>query len=189
MPDRKALERPPLFPLIMVIIIAVIGIWTAVFGAWLAVLGGSLYYVIAGIGLIVSAWLLYRGSAAALWVYAIVLAGTLIWALVEVGLDFWQLSPRGNLLVPVAIVLLVPWLTRWLRPRTSAIRGAGIALSAALLASIGVLVVALLLGSARATAAIAAIATAGAVLRPIGSRIIACGFAPLSNNCSATRKR
>jgi glucose dehydrogenase len=41
-PDRKRPERPPLFPLIMTIIIAVIGIWTTVFGAWLAVLGGSL---------------------------------------------------------------------------------------------------------------------------------------------------
>ena len=36
MPDRKAPASPPLFPLIMVIIIAVIGIWTTVFGAWLA---------------------------------------------------------------------------------------------------------------------------------------------------------
>jgi quinoprotein glucose dehydrogenase len=127
----------------MVIIIAVIGVWTTVFGAWLAVLGGSLYYAIAGIGLIVSAVLLYRGSAAALWVYALVLAGTLIWALFEVGLDFWQLSPRGNLLVPIAVALLLPWLTRWLRPGTSAIRGAGIALSVALVASIVVLVIAL----------------------------------------------
>ena len=123
MPDRKRPERPPLFPLIMVIIIAVIGVWTAAFGAWLAVLGGSLYYVIAGIGLIVTAVLVYRASAAALWVYAIVLAGTLIWALAEVGLDFWQLSPRGNLLVPIAVALLLPWVTRWLRPATSAVRG------------------------------------------------------------------
>ena len=78
MPDRKAPERPPLFPLIMVIIIAVIGVWATVFGAWLGVLGGSLYYVIAGIGLLVTAVLLYRGRASALAVYAIVLAGTLI---------------------------------------------------------------------------------------------------------------
>lgn len=143
MPDRKAPERPPLFPLIMVIIIAVIGVWATVFGAWLGVLGGSLYYVIAGIGLLVTAVLLYRGRASALAVYAIVLAGTLIWALAEVGLDFWQLSPRGNLLVPIAVVLLFPWLTRWLRPRTSAVSGAGVALSVALLASIIVLAVSL----------------------------------------------
>ena len=143
MTDRKRPERPPLFPLIMVIVIAVIGIWTAAFGAWLAALGGSLYYVIAGIGLIVSAVLLYRARAAALWVYAIVLAGTLAWAIFEVGLDFWQLSPRGNLLVPIAVLLLLPWLTRWLKPATSAVRGAGIALSVALFASIIVMVIAL----------------------------------------------
>ena len=109
----------------------------------LLLIGGSLYYVLAGIGLLATAVLLYRRNAIALAVYAVVLAGTLIWALAEVGFDFWQLSPRGNLLVPIAVVLLLPWLTRALRPATSAIRGAGLALSAALACSVIVLVAAL----------------------------------------------
>jgi quinoprotein glucose dehydrogenase len=127
----------------MAIIVGLIGLWLTGLGAYLASLGGSLYYVLAGLGLLGTAILLFRRNAAALVVYAVVLAGTLIWAIAEVGLDFWQLSPRGNLLMPIAVVLLLPWLTRALRPATSAIRGAGLALSAALACSVIVLVAAL----------------------------------------------
>ena len=28
------------------------------------------------------------------------------------GFDFWQLAPRGDLLVPIGILLALPWLTR-----------------------------------------------------------------------------
>jgi len=143
MRESSSAERGRLFPLVMAIIVGLLGLWLTGFGAYLAALGGSLYYVLAGIGLIATAVLLFRRNAAALIVYAVVLAGTLIWAIAEVGLDFWQLSPRGNLLVPIAVLLLLPWLTRALRPAASAIRGAGIALSAALAASVVVLVAAL----------------------------------------------
>ena len=77
MRDSNSPGRPPLFPLIMLIIIGVVGAWFAALGAYLALLGGSIYYLLAGIGLIASAVLLYRRNAAALWVFAIVLAGTL----------------------------------------------------------------------------------------------------------------
>ena len=143
MRESNSAERGRLFPLVMAIIVGLIGLWLTGLGAYLAALGGSLYYVLAGIGLLATAVLLYRRNAIALAVYAVVLAGTLIWALAEVGFDFWQLSPRGNLLVPIAVVLLLPWLTRALRPATSAIRGAGLALSAALACSVIVLVAAL----------------------------------------------
>ena len=143
MRESNSAERGRLFPLVMAIIVGLIGLWLTGLGAYLAALGGSLYYVLAGIGLLATAVLLYRRNAIALAVYAVVLAATLIWALAEVGFDFWQLSPRGNLLVPIAVVLLLPWLTRALKPATSAIRGAGLALSAALACSVIVLVAAL----------------------------------------------
>ena len=143
MPESRPAGRPPLFPLVMVIVIAVIGAWSTVGGAWLAALGGSIYYLIAGIGLLATAVLLYRRNSAALAVFAAVLAGTLVWAVAEVGFDFWQLSPRGNLLAPIAVALLLPWLTRWLRPKTGAFHGPGIALSLALLAAVVVLAVAI----------------------------------------------
>jgi quinoprotein glucose dehydrogenase len=142
--DSNTPERAGLFPLVMAIIIGLIGLWLAGLGAWLTAIGGSLYYLLAGIGLIATAVLLYRRNSIALAVYAAVLVGTLIWAVAEVGFDFWQLSPRGNLLVPIAVLLLLPWLTRPLAPATSALRGSGLALSVALLVAIVVMVIALL---------------------------------------------
>jgi quinoprotein glucose dehydrogenase len=127
----------------MAILVGVLGLWLFGFGIYLAALGGSAYYLIAGIGLLATTVLLFRRNSMALALYALVLVGTLIWAIAEVGFDFWQLSPRGNLLVPIAVLLLLPWLTRTLRPVTSALRGAGAALSLALAASVIVLVIAL----------------------------------------------
>src|SRR4051794_38240975 len=74
-------------------------------GAWLAALGGSLYYLVAGIALLATAWLLARRRAEALWVYAALLLGTMIWAVSEVGLDFWSLAPRGDVPVPLGVWL------------------------------------------------------------------------------------
>lgn len=79
-------------------------------GAWLIVLGGSPYYALAGLGFLATGGLLFAGSAAALWVYAAVLLGTLGWALWEVGLDWWPLAARGGVVVLVAIWLVMPWI-------------------------------------------------------------------------------
>jgi quinoprotein glucose dehydrogenase len=127
----------------MVIVLAVIGVWLTVFGGYLAVLGGSVYYVLAGIALLASAVLLYVRDPKALVIYAALLVLTIIWALWEVGSDFWQLAPRGDLLVPIGVLLIVPWLTRTLRP-APALRSAPIvSLAVALVFSAVVAVVAL----------------------------------------------
>ncbi|WP_026791320.1 glucose/quinate/shikimate family membrane-bound PQQ-dependent dehydrogenase [Pleomorphomonas oryzae] len=81
-------------------------------GIYLVVLGGSAYYVLAGGGLLITALLLYRRSAHALTVYAAVLFGTLIWALWEVGFDWWQLGPRGGVPVLLGLWLLLPFVRR-----------------------------------------------------------------------------
>jgi len=136
-------ERPPLFASIMVIVLAVIGVWLTVFGGYLAVLGGSVYYVLAGIALLASAVLLYVRNPNALVIYAALLVLTIVWALWEVGLDFWQLAPRGDLLVPIGILLILPWLTRTLRPAPG-LRSAPVAsLAVALIFSAVVALVAL----------------------------------------------
>jgi len=70
------------------------GLGMALPGLWLALLGGSLYYVVAGSLVIVCAWLVWRGSAFAITLYWLMLAGTLAWSLWEVGLDGWALMPR-----------------------------------------------------------------------------------------------
>ena len=128
---------------ILAIVIGLIGLWLAALGAYLAVLGGSIYYVLAGIALLATAVLLWRRNSTALVIYAALLVATIIWALAEVHLDFWQLSPRGNLLVPLGVLLILPWVTRRLSPRVSLRSGAGLAMAVALVFSAVVLVLAL----------------------------------------------
>nr|WP_294504828.1 membrane-bound PQQ-dependent dehydrogenase, glucose/quinate/shikimate family [uncultured Rhodopila sp.] len=91
------------------IFVVLIGIYLAAGGGWLAALGGSPYYLATGIALIVTGFLLFRASPAAIWLYSITLFGTLIWALWEAGLDFWPLAPRGGVLVLLGLWLLLPW--------------------------------------------------------------------------------
>lgn len=88
------------------------GVWLAAGGAWLARLGGSWYYLLAGLVTIGAAVLLWRRRRVGLWVYLALLAGTVVWALAEVGLDFWQLVPRLGLPLALSIYLLTPWVRR-----------------------------------------------------------------------------
>src|SRR3954468_12554948 len=109
-------------------------------GLWLVMLGGSIYYLVAGVVLAAKSWLLMRRSAAALWVYAAMLLGTMAWAIWEVGFDFWSLAPRGDILVPLGVWLLFPFIVSHLSPGW---RNARRALVLALLASAVVLVISL----------------------------------------------
>jgi quinoprotein glucose dehydrogenase len=94
------------------VIYALIGLALACGGAWLAVLGGSIYYLIAGVGILVTGGLLIARRRSALWVYAAVLVGTLIWAVIEVRFDWWPLAARGDVIFPLGLWLLTPWIGR-----------------------------------------------------------------------------
>ncbi|MBP2295058.1 glucose/quinate/shikimate family membrane-bound PQQ-dependent dehydrogenase [Azospirillum rugosum] len=131
-------------------VIGLLGLALAGGGVWLVALGGSWYYALAGVGLLTTGGLLIARRSRALWVYAAVVAGTLAWALWEVGFDWWQLAPRGAVVVLVGLWLLLPWVTRALvrdgtgRP-PAAWRGAGIPLALSVVAAAGVAVAALAL--------------------------------------------
>ena len=73
-------------------------------GIYLVILGGSAYYFLAGGGLLITALLLYRRSAHALGVYAAFLFFTLVWALWEVGFDWWATRPTWWPARPARIV-------------------------------------------------------------------------------------
>jgi quinoprotein glucose dehydrogenase len=94
------------------VIYALIGLVLACEGVWLAALGGSLYYVLAGLGILITGALLLAGRGSALWVYAAVLIGTLVWAVSEIGFDWWPLAARGDIIFPLGLWLLTPWITR-----------------------------------------------------------------------------
>src|SRR3546814_20041440 len=65
------------------IVLALIGLILGAGGLQLAILGGSWYYLIAGLLMLVSGILFVRRNMVAIWVYAAVFAGTLVWAFYE----------------------------------------------------------------------------------------------------------
>lgn len=94
------------------VVITLIGLTLLALGLWLIDLGGSWYYAIAGLALVVSGVLFIARRRTGLWLYGLILAGTTLWALWEVGLDGWRLTPR--LLAPALLGLWVcmPWVAR-----------------------------------------------------------------------------
>src|SRR5690606_37329016 len=87
---------------------AFLGLALAAGGGWLIALGGSWYYLIAGLMLIAVAVLLIRRRTEALWLYALLIAATLAWALWEAGLSWWPLAARADLLFLLGLFLLTP---------------------------------------------------------------------------------
>jgi quinoprotein glucose dehydrogenase len=116
--------------------IGLLGLYLAIGGVWLLALGGSAYYIVTGVALLLTSVLIFRGQRAALWLYAAVLFGTLIWAIIEVGLDFWALVPRADILAPVGIWLLLPFITRHLLPAN---KGSPLALSGVIVLTVAVM--------------------------------------------------
>ncbi len=91
---------------------ALFGIVLIVGGIWLIAVDGSWYYALAGVALLATATLLFQRKASALWLYAALVLATLAWALWEVGLDWWPLAARGDILFLLGLFLLTPWVTR-----------------------------------------------------------------------------
>lgn len=81
----------------------------------LIALGGSLYYFVAGLFLAAVGVLLFKRKLDTLGLYALLVFGTLIWSLWEVGLDWWPLAARNNVLFPMGLFLLTPWIMGALR--------------------------------------------------------------------------
>ncbi|MBP0575769.1 hypothetical protein J8J27_34130, partial [Mycobacterium tuberculosis] len=52
---------------------------------------------------------LRQRSSFAYLAYAVVLVGSLAWALLEVGFDWWSLAPRGGLLVVIGVLMVIQW--------------------------------------------------------------------------------
>ena len=106
----------PLSVLLTSVLVVIIGLALAGMGEWLVALGGSPYYVVAGLGLLLSGVLMGRQKRVGAWVYTTVLAGTLIWAIWEVGADGWSLIPR--LIAPAVLGLWIwsPWIAGRLGP-------------------------------------------------------------------------
>ncbi|PNW00064.1 glucose/quinate/shikimate family membrane-bound PQQ-dependent dehydrogenase [Pseudomonas protegens] len=101
-----------LLPSLLGILLLLMGLALLAGGIKLSMLGGSLYYVLAGIGLTLTGLLLLAGKRAALGLYALVLFASTVWSLWEIGLDWWQLVPRLSMWFALGVVLLLPWFRR-----------------------------------------------------------------------------
>src|SRR5437868_11843092 len=91
-------------------VVILLGLATLGGGIWLVAIGGSPYYLVAGLGLILSGAVLLARRAAALWVYALIVLGTLGWSVAESGLRWWPLAARGDVVFLVGLWLLLPWI-------------------------------------------------------------------------------
>lgn len=117
--------------IIVGLLLTIIGLALALGGSKLVSVGGSAYYLIAGLSIIACGILFALRQGAALWLYALILFATLVWAVWEVGLDWWQLVPRVAILCLIGILLLLPW---WRKPLNS--RGGSLALVGSISAAI-----------------------------------------------------
>ena len=85
------------------ILLLLTGLGLALPGAYLASLGGSLYYLIAGVLIVIAAFQARRGGGATL--FWLVFICTIAWSVWEAGLDGWALMPRIAALAVAALWL------------------------------------------------------------------------------------
>lgn len=105
-------SRPGPLLLITGVVFILLGLALAGGGAWLVYLGGSWYYVLAGIGLLIAAALVFKARRSVQPFVAFLLFATLVWSVVEVKFDWWQLLPRLDIWFAAAVWLLLPFVDR-----------------------------------------------------------------------------
>jgi quinoprotein glucose dehydrogenase len=116
-----ASERHPILRVYLALIsilMGLAGVVLALGGAWLLSLGGSWYYLVSGIGLVAAAYFLLRGRMLGFWIYLVVFAFTVVWALWERGLNGWAQVPRLGAPTVLLILLALGLPALRLRDRT-----------------------------------------------------------------------
>lgn len=98
----------PQRPLITVVV-GLISAYLALLGGQLALLGGSLYYLLAGIALAAICILTAKGSNRAIWLYAGLLAATLLWTFLECGSQITAWGFQSRMVAPLVLGIWVFW--------------------------------------------------------------------------------
>lgn len=119
--------RPRRLAMAFGVILILLAIPLAIGGVRLIRLDGSWYYLICALVLATSGYFYLKQRQIGAVLFALLFAGTVVWALQEVGLRFWPLVPRLSGLAVLAIpaLLLVPTLTGS-RSRTTWFIAAGV---------------------------------------------------------------
>lgn len=91
------------------------GLFYIIGGGKLISLGGSWYFLIAGLFTTASAFFIFKKKALGVWLFALVFIGTVIWALIDAGWEFWPLHSR--LMFPAglfaALLLTLPSIRKY----------------------------------------------------------------------------
>ena len=179
------MQRPPRIFAAIVLLVAIAFLYG---GVGRAAVGGSRYYVLAGIALLASAILLWRGNKLGSHIYGALLAVTLLWSLFEVGTDLWALAPRLGLLAILGAWLLTPFARRRLYSPQQPPALLASARSQSIAAASALTVVAVFIVGSRNTAD--ELTPRHVPLKPTGA-IFICGsnsqrFAPVSASSATT---
>ncbi|MGN6489629.1 MAG: membrane-bound PQQ-dependent dehydrogenase, glucose/quinate/shikimate family, partial [Devosia sp.] len=95
------------------VVVGLTGLILGAGGLWLATLGGSWYYLITGLALIVTAWLIFRRERSAIYLYLAIFAVTVVWSVLEARGNGWAYVPRLG--APIILLILMLLASRVLR--------------------------------------------------------------------------
>lgn len=87
------------------VVIALLGLALAVGGAKLVSLGGSWYFLLGGVFMAISGLLIARCKPAGAWLFAAFLVATAVWAVADVGLEYWPLFSRLFMFAVIGVVV------------------------------------------------------------------------------------
>ncbi|RKG35309.1 glucose/quinate/shikimate family membrane-bound PQQ-dependent dehydrogenase [Acinetobacter guerrae] len=114
-PQEKSHIILKIWCFILGLALLITGLFYIIGGGKLISLGGSWYFLIAGLLTTASAFFIFKKKALGVWLFALVFVGTVIWALIDAGLDFWPLHSR--LMFPAglfaALLLTLPAIRKY----------------------------------------------------------------------------
>jgi quinoprotein glucose dehydrogenase len=116
-PETDLFRGLSTFLKLFALLLSIVGLLLIVGGANLFGIGGSPYYLLAGVGLTLSALLFWLRRQSGLWLLAFVVIGTLGWTIWETGFNIWAMLPRLDVVGITWIVALLPVVRRPLFPR------------------------------------------------------------------------
>ena len=89
--------------------VLVFGLLFVAGGGYLATLGGSLYFLLAGLGMIAASVLMFKQRLWGAWLFAAVMVASIVWALLDAGWVFWPLVSRLFALAVLSLVVALAY--------------------------------------------------------------------------------
>ncbi|QIQ22031.1 membrane-bound PQQ-dependent dehydrogenase, glucose/quinate/shikimate family [Zophobihabitans entericus] len=94
-----------LFAWIVGLLLILSGLFFTIAGVYLITLGGSWYFAIMGIAMLVAGYYFFKLKPFGAWLYGIAYVLTIVWAIWEVGFEYWPLLSRLAFLGGIAMLV------------------------------------------------------------------------------------